>query len=73
MMHNISHFMDNYDCYFTPYYSDGIIYKASTTGFLDFSILGGTFRINTEKYLSGIRRQNGGIARAVKIFLSTGD
>jgi len=50
MMHNISHFMDNYDCYFTPYYYDGIIHLASKTGFLDFSILGGTFRSNTEKY-----------------------
>ena len=43
--------MDNYDCFFTPYYSDGFFYKVSKTGFLDFSILGGTFRINTEKYL----------------------
>jgi len=42
--------MENYDCYYTPYYGDGIINSAAKHGYLDFSILGGTFRSNTEEY-----------------------
>ncbi len=52
MMHQISKYFDDHDCYFTPYYADGIINYAVSKGFLNFSILNGTFRKNTEKYLN---------------------
>ncbi|MCX7876781.1 MAG: CDP-glycerol glycerophosphotransferase family protein [Melioribacteraceae bacterium] len=52
MMHQISKFFDNYDCYFTPYYADGIINYVVSKGYLNFSILNGAFRKNTEKYLT---------------------
>lgn len=50
MMHQISKYFENDECWFTSYYGDGIINRAAQTGFLDFSILGGKFRKNTENY-----------------------
>ena len=51
MMHQISQHLENYDCYFTPYYGDGYIDFLVSIGYLKFSILNGPFRWNTEKYL----------------------
>jgi hypothetical protein len=51
MMHQISRFFDNYDCYFTPYYGDRFLNFLAKKGILDFCILGGNFRRNTENYL----------------------
>lgn len=51
MMHKISTHLKDYDCFFSPYYSDGFIGWVAKTGFLDFSILGGTFKKQTENYL----------------------
>ncbi len=51
MMHNISTHFSDYDCYFTPYYSEGLIKALSNTTLLDFSLLGGQFRKRTIKYL----------------------
>jgi hypothetical protein len=52
MMHKISAYLDNYNCYFTPYYSDGLIGSLAKTSALDFSILGGQFRQHTINYLT---------------------
>ncbi|MGE5798404.1 MAG: hypothetical protein ACM34N_16580 [Ignavibacteria bacterium] len=51
MMHNISEYLPEYDCYFTPYYADGFIRLLSFTRLLDFSLLGGQFRKRTIRYL----------------------
>ena len=51
MMHKISMHLSDYDCYFTPYYSDGFKKILSNTKLLDFSILGGQFRQRTLEYL----------------------
>lgn len=51
MMHQISKEFDEYDCCFTPYYSDGFTGKLSSTGLLDFTILGGKFKEKTIEYL----------------------
>lgn len=51
MMHKISVHLKDYDCYFSPYYSDGFIGRVAENGFLDFSILGGNFKKQTEQYL----------------------
>jgi hypothetical protein len=51
MMHEISKHLSDYDSYFSPYYADGFISKASQTHLLDFSVLGGQFRERTIKYL----------------------
>lgn len=51
MLYKISkHLKDDYDCYFTAYYADGIIRKMADWGLLDNTILAGQFRANTEKF-----------------------
>ncbi len=52
MMHKISMHLNDYECYFTPYYSDGFTRFLSNISFLDFSILGGQFREKTLNYLT---------------------
>jgi hypothetical protein len=51
MMHKISMHFSDYECWFSPYYADGIIRFFSRTPVLDFSILGGQFRRRTLEYL----------------------
>lgn len=51
MMYKISSYFKDCDCYFTPYYADGFIDLARRAGLLDFTILGGEFRKDTEKFL----------------------
>lgn len=50
MLHQISECLPDYDHYFTAYYSDGAERFAASLGFLDFSVLGGKFRAQTESY-----------------------
>jgi hypothetical protein len=52
MMHQIASQFKNYDCYFTPYYADGIIDFFVKKGWLNFTILAGKFRQKTEDYLT---------------------
>jgi hypothetical protein len=51
MMHQISKELGEFDCYFTPYYSDGFTKILSNSGLLDFTILGGRFKKKTIEYL----------------------
>lgn len=52
MMHKISNYLSSsYDCYFTPFYTDGLLNLIRKAGLLDFTILGGKFRRDTEEYL----------------------
>jgi hypothetical protein len=55
MMYQISSYLTEYDAYFTPYYADGFLDKLAKSGYLDWTILGGTFKASTEEYL---RSQN---------------
>jgi hypothetical protein len=50
-MHQISRYLDKHDCYFTPYYADGVIKQLSDMGLLNFTILGGRFKRDTVNYL----------------------
>lgn len=52
MMHKIAGHFPEDECYFTPYYSDGLLKYFSKTNLLDFSILGGQFRKRTLDYLN---------------------
>ena len=53
MIHQVSqHLEENYDCYFSPYYGDGIVQKAAEAGWLGFTVLGGNFRVQTDQYLA---------------------
>lgn len=51
MMHKISSHFHDCNCWFSPYYGDGIINKLAQTNYLNFSILGGQFRSRTLDYL----------------------
>jgi hypothetical protein len=51
MMHKIAQQVPEFEHFFTPYYSDGFIDILARNGLLDFSILGGEFRRQTEEYL----------------------
>ena len=51
MMHQISRHLEQFNCYFTPFYADGFVGLAAKAGLADFSILGGNHRKATEKYL----------------------
>jgi hypothetical protein len=51
-MHQVArHLMDRYDCYFTPYYADGIEQFVANMGWLNFTVLGGRHRRETDAYL----------------------
>ncbi len=51
MLHQISKCLSAQEHFFTAYYSDGAERVAAKLGFLDFSVLGGKFRKQTESYL----------------------
>ncbi len=51
MMHQISKYLSNCQCYFSPYYADKLIDSFAKKGLLDFSILGGNARAMTINYL----------------------
>ena len=51
MMHQISSQLGEFNCFFTPFYADGLLGQATKAGLTDFSILGGRHRHATEEYL----------------------
>lgn len=51
MMHQISQYFDDCECFFTPYYADGTVDFGVRKGLLNFTILAGRFREQTENYL----------------------
>lgn len=52
-MHAIArNLMNDHNCYFTPYYADGIERFFAKIGWLDFTVLGGRHRHETLEYLS---------------------
>jgi len=51
MMHKIAQQLGGYNCYFTPFYSDGSIGVLAKAGLLDYTILGGRRRQETLAYL----------------------
>jgi hypothetical protein len=52
IMHKISQHLGEYNCFFSPFYADGLLGRLSQAGALDFSILGGQHRLSTDTYLS---------------------
>ncbi len=52
-MHAIArNLMKDNSCYFTPYYADGLENFAARMGWLNFTVLGGRHKHETEEYLS---------------------
>lgn len=52
MMHQIAQALPEYQAFFTPYYSDGLLDWLRRTGALDFTILAGQARATTLAYLT---------------------
>jgi hypothetical protein len=53
MMHKIARHLTDYNCFFTPYYADGLLgWLAAHTRWLDFTVLSGRHRRETEEYLA---------------------
>ncbi len=51
-MHRIAQHLDvEHECHFTPYYADGIVNFLAKLGWLDFTVLGGRHRRETDEYL----------------------
>ncbi|MCX8116427.1 MAG: hypothetical protein N3G78_00665 [Desulfobacterota bacterium] len=75
MMHQIAQHLHEYDCFFTPFYADGLVGYAAKKGWADFSVLGGPMRRMTLEYL---RRQDlpideGGRANSYDLVLTGSD
>jgi hypothetical protein len=51
MLHQVGRHLEQHDCFFTPYYSDGLLHWMSRRGMLEFTILGGEMRRLTDAYL----------------------
>lgn len=51
-MHKIAQNMSEHNCYFTPYYAEGVEHFATKMGWLNFSVLGGRHQRDTRKYLA---------------------
>jgi hypothetical protein len=53
MMHAIGkHLCSRFDCFFTPYYTDGPLRHLKPLGLLDMTIMGGPMRARTDRYLA---------------------
>jgi hypothetical protein len=52
MMHKIARQLEEYNCFFTPYYADGMEDFAARIGLLNFCVLGGRHMQETKAYLT---------------------
>jgi len=52
MLHQISQHLGEYECYFTPYYADGVEEFVARMGLLNFTVLGGRHMRETQEYLA---------------------
>jgi hypothetical protein len=52
MMHKIAQNMSEYNCYLTPFYADGAEDFVAQLGWLDYTVLGGRHRRETDAYLA---------------------
>ena len=70
------HLWDEFDCWFSPFYSDGLYdILASNSDLLDFTILGGNFRRQTDAYLNlhNLPIDYRGQAREYDLYVATTD
>jgi hypothetical protein len=75
MMHQIAAHLPEHHCFFTPFFDDGLLGEMSQRGWLDFTILGGRHRRNTETYFAeqGLPVDPGGQARAYDLVITCTD
>src|SRR5712692_1403947 len=51
MMHEIGSHLAQHDCFYTPYYCDGLLRWLGRSGLLEFTVLGGELRRLSERHL----------------------
>ncbi|MBP6017216.1 MAG: hypothetical protein KA586_10895 [Candidatus Promineofilum sp.] len=77
MTHAVAcHLQDEFDCWFSPFYSDGLYdILASNSDLLNFTILGGNFRRQTDAYLKlhNLPIDYRGQARQYDLYVATTD
>lgn len=75
MMHQVGRHLSAYDCYYTPYFSDGFVETLRKAGLLNFTILGGRARERTESYLRENRlpMDYAGTARSYDVVITCSD
>lgn len=77
MTHAVArHLQDEFDCWFTPFYSDGLYdILASNSDILNFTVLGGNFRRQTDAYLHlhNLPIDYRGAAREYDLYVATTD
>jgi hypothetical protein len=74
-MHQIAQQMGAYNCYFTPYYVDGLEQILAKTGLLDFTVLGGRHQKDTRGYLASqnLPTDEGGKGRSYDLVITSSD
>src|SRR5215471_925979 len=75
MMHEIGSHLSQHDCFYTPYYCDGLLHWLGQRGMLEFTVLGGEMRRLTEGYLDHHRlpRDERGLRRPYDLVLTCSD
>lgn len=75
MMHEIGGYLSHHECFYTPYYCDGLLRLLSRRGLLDFTVLGGAMRRLAEHYLEEHRlpRDERGAREAYDLVLTCSD
>jgi len=77
MAHAVAgHLQDEFDCWFSPFYSDGLYdILATHTSLVDFTVLGGNFRRQTDAYLHqhNLPIDYRGAAREYDLYVATSD
>jgi hypothetical protein len=74
-MHQIAQNLANHNCYFSPFYVEGVEYLAMRTGMLDFSVLGGRHYQDSMQYMKDhhLLLDVGGKARAYDLVITCSD
>lgn len=74
-MHQIAGCLSDYDQYFSPFFSDGILGKASSMGLLEFTIMGNKRSRRTLEYLQShnLQLDIGGLAREYDLVVTCTD
>lgn len=75
MLHKIALELSEHDCFFTPFYAEGLIGSLAKTGLLKHSILGGAHLKATNKYIAAqnIPRDTGGNAHPYDLVVTGTD
>lgn len=75
MLHQIAEQLQEHDCFFTPYYSDGFLKILAQNGYLDFTPLGGHVKNRSEQFLTekGRKIDYGGVQHHYDLVVTCSD